>query len=131
MKQNIIHFLSICTIFLLFNENSIDAQVTIGSLADPARGALLDLNGGGTTAGAGSIKGALILSNVALSDTTKIPDLPGAFHGVPNEKRDVNPELAGTLIFNTTENHAEGLIPGIYVWTGRKWECLSGELPKD
>jgi uncharacterized protein (TIGR02145 family) len=99
-------------------------QVSIGSLNPPAAGSLLDLNSGGNP---DAVRGGLVLSNVALRDTLEIPDVPGPFHLV--NQRQNNPELAGMLVYNTTADPCEGLMPGAYVWDGTEWIQLSGEEP--
>jgi len=100
---------------ILLAEN-LHSQVNIGALVPPANGAILDLNSAQDTS---AVRGGLILSNVALKDTLTIPDLPGPFAKVtPRTKND---ELAGTLVFNTTDDPCEGLIPGVYLWDGKRW----------
>jgi uncharacterized protein (TIGR02145 family) len=110
--------------FLMVTWQHAHCQTTIGSLAPPAGGTILDLNGEGS---ADPVRGGLVLSNVALSDTALIPSLPGPFHAVVD--RASNPALAGMLVYNTTADPCEGLMPGVYCWNGYSWQQISGEEP--
>jgi hypothetical protein len=89
------------------------AQVRIGGLTAARTGLLLDLNS--------DVKGSLLLSNVAITDLTKIPtDFPRIRAGVNDTH---NHDFIGAMVFNTNEL----LLPdgaGIYVWNGDKWDCL-------
>jgi uncharacterized protein (TIGR02145 family) len=94
------------------------AQVTIGELAEPAKGALLDLNK--------TVKGGLTLSNVAL---TNLYTIPATFPGMSSPPADVNTKFTGAMVYHTGEN---GMATGIYVWNGTNWtpigeNCLPSE----
>jgi uncharacterized protein (TIGR02145 family) len=86
---------------------SLHAQVTVGGLTDPAAGAILDLNS--------TAKGGLLLSNVALTDLTKIPG-NYAFAGIATEQDD-NTELTGAMVYNTDATTGVG----VYLWNGTNW----------
>ncbi|MDR1762920.1 MAG: hypothetical protein LBR64_03030 [Dysgonamonadaceae bacterium] len=98
------------------------AQVNIGARVQPANGAILDLNSNQT---AEAVRGGLVLSNVALRDTASIPDTPGPFGQVKDRKN--NSELAGTLVYNTTDSPCDGLVPGVYIWDGSRWRKAGNE----
>jgi hypothetical protein len=96
---------------------SLHAQVSIGGLADPVAGALLDLNK--------TVKDGLVLSNVSLSDLSKIPAT--GFAGITAEQED-NSALLGMMVYNT--NPTTGV--GVYIWNGTNWmpageNCLPAE----
>jgi uncharacterized protein (TIGR02145 family) len=82
------------------------AQVTIGGLTEPKKGAILDLNS--------DVKGGLLLSNVALPDLYTIP---AAFPGMDPPPADVNDKFKGALVYNT--NSQWGI--GVYLWNGVNW----------
>ncbi|MDR2087128.1 MAG: hypothetical protein LBP72_08125 [Dysgonamonadaceae bacterium] len=91
---------------------NLHAQVTIGELATPATGALLDLNK--------ATKGGLLLSNVPIEDLSKIPaTLPNSFPGiVAGTNDDTNTAFTGAMVYHIGGNN----IPvGIYVWNGTNW----------
>jgi hypothetical protein len=81
------------------------AQVTIGGDVAPKTGAFLDLNA--------TAKGALLLSNV---DLTNLGQIPAGFVGITSAQ-DTNSELAGAIVYNT--NTTTGV--GIYYWDGDNW----------
>ncbi|MDR2087288.1 MAG: fibrobacter succinogenes major paralogous domain-containing protein [Dysgonamonadaceae bacterium] len=86
------------------------AQVTIGELVEPAKGALLDLNK--------TVKGGLLLSTVDLPDFHTIP---GTFPGMtptPADLDAVKTGFRGSLVYNTGLTTPPA---GIYVWNGVNW----------
>jgi hypothetical protein len=88
----------------------LQAQVTIGGLAYPTAGAILDLNS--------NAKGGLVLSNVAITSLDSIPEGTGYFPGVDTPAlRVFNPKLRGAIVYNTHP----ATVPGVYVWTGNRW----------
>jgi hypothetical protein len=96
----------VLSIALALNAN-LRAQVTIGELTAPAKGALLDLNK--------AVKGGLTLSNVKLDNLYTIP---ATFPGMSSPPADVNTKFTGAMVYHTGENN----IPtGIYVWNGVNW----------
>jgi uncharacterized protein (TIGR02145 family) len=94
-------------LFALALSANLRAQVTIGELVEPAKGALLDLNK--------AVKGGLLLSNVALDNLYTIPStFPG---GAPANKS----EFKGAMVYNI--NPANGI--GAYVWNGTNWTPIT------
>jgi uncharacterized protein (TIGR02145 family) len=104
MKKNIFLILLIAAI-----TTNLQAQVTIGGDYAPKDGAILDLNS--------KVKGGLLLSNVFITDLDRIPFAAGIFSGVTEANDDVNPDLAGMVVYNTNETTGKGL----YIWDGDKW----------
>jgi uncharacterized protein (TIGR02145 family) len=99
------------------------AQVSIGDLTAPATGALLDLNK--------TAKGGLLLSNVTLTDLSKIPSgVPNSFPGiVAGSNDDTNDNFKGALVYHIGTSLAPA---GIYAWNGKNWtpigeNCLGAE----
>ena len=105
-------FLTVVTALSTYNVRS---QVTIGGLADPKAGIILDLNS--------DTKGGLLLPNIDIPDLSKIPAT--GFLGI-NAEQDINLNLAGTLVYNT--NTTTG--PGVFLWCGHDWNRIgkSGAL---
>jgi hypothetical protein len=95
------------------------AQVTVGSLLEPARGALLDLKTQlpDATTNVTSTSGGLLLPRVELSD---IKD----FSLIPNLKTDLK-KYTGLLVYNLKVNETLSLEKGIYQWDGEKWRKLN------
>ncbi|MDR0866731.1 MAG: fibrobacter succinogenes major paralogous domain-containing protein [Candidatus Symbiothrix sp.] len=91
------------------------AQVTIGGASDPQAGAILDLNS--------TVKGGLILSNVAITDLSEIP--ASGFVGITSVQA-TNAALTGTIVYNTNENAEKKIKKGLYVWDGNDWQPVSG-----
>jgi uncharacterized protein (TIGR02145 family) len=101
MKKRIV-----VVLFALALSANLRAQVTIGALAEPVAGALLDLNRG--------VTGGLLLSNVALPNLSVIP--ANTFVNISTQQ-DTNQELVGMIVYNT--DATTGI--GIYVWNGDDW----------
>jgi hypothetical protein len=97
---------------VFFTCANLSAQVTIGGLEEPKTGAILDLNS--------TAKGGLLLSNVVILDTEKIPYNANAFPGITTDAdADVNPDFCGAMVYNTGQGTT---VPaGIYIWNGCKW----------
>jgi uncharacterized protein (TIGR02145 family) len=94
-------------LFALALSAGLHAQVTIGDLTAPAKGALLDLNK--------TVKGGLTLSNVKLDNLYTIP---ATFPGMSSPPADVKTKFTGAMVYHTGEN---GIAAGIYVWNGTNW----------
>jgi hypothetical protein len=93
------------------------AQVTIGSLIDPNKGALLDLKEN-TNLGTNAERG-LLLPRVGLTD---INHLYPMYKPVDTDYTDEQKAAhIGLLVYNLTDEPAKGLCPGLYVWEGKKW----------
>lgn len=113
-KKQILLLVVLCC-FLVSTLMHINAQVTIGSLQEPNRGAILDLKEEGTTTR------GLGMPRVILKDLNKltIGDNVIEDEGMAWEKH------TGLLVYNMNkciDRSGEGL----YVWKGNKWESLSG-----
>jgi uncharacterized protein (TIGR02145 family) len=90
-----------------------NAQVTIGALDHPAKGAILDLNPKSI-----SQHGGLLLPNVFITNSDSLPAaLAGSFS---DAERDYSPNLAGLVVYNSNPDLAGGL--GIFVWDGSDWK---------
>jgi hypothetical protein len=95
---------------LILSVASVNAQVTIGSTADPHAGAILDLQS--TTQG-------FKLPNVALnSDLTQFV--------LPEDETSTPENAIGMLVFNTNTD----IGVGIYVWNGTNWIRVDNEHGK-
>jgi hypothetical protein len=90
---------------------SLNAQVRIGAIAEPEKGAVLDLK---SSASAPGYVGGLLLPLVELSDLNTVPDTWAG-----SESLDVS-LLKGLLVYNTNTT----LGKGIYVWDGTKWSAI-------
>jgi hypothetical protein len=89
---------------------NLSAQVTIGGTNEPAKGAILDLNS--------TAKGGLLLSNVSITDLSKIPAGSNLFPGITaGVNDDTNTGFTGAIVYNT--NPQWGV--GTYVWNGTYW----------
>jgi uncharacterized protein (TIGR02145 family) len=106
------------TLALVLSAN-LHAQVSIGDLTAPAKGALLDLNK--------TVKGGLTLSNVKLDNLYTIPS---DFPGMSSPPADAKTKFTGAMVYHTGENN---IVAGIYVWNGTNWapvtdNCLPADL---
>jgi uncharacterized protein (TIGR02145 family) len=84
----------------------------MGGLEEPKSGAILDLNS--------TVKGGLLLSNVALGNLYTIPHtsttpFPGVTAG---NHESVKAGFAGAIVYHTGEN---GYPAGVYLWNGENW----------
>jgi uncharacterized protein (TIGR02145 family) len=97
-------------LFALALSANLHAQVSIGELAEPAKGAILDLNK--------ATKGGLALSVVDLPNFYTIPN---GFPGIASQT-DVTPAVKsgfrGAMVYNTGVTSPP---TGIYVWNGTNW----------
>ncbi|MDR2087439.1 MAG: hypothetical protein LBP72_09755 [Dysgonamonadaceae bacterium] len=117
MRTKILVLLS----FALVSSADLHAQVSIGELAEPASGALLDLNK--------AVKGGLALSNVKIEH---LYEIPVGFPGISTSgdvTAQVKQDFTGAMVYHTGEN---GIAVGIYVWNGTNWtpvtdNCLPAE----
>jgi uncharacterized protein (TIGR02145 family) len=92
---------------MIFSCASLHAQVTMGGLEEPKSGAILDLNS--------TVKGGLLLSNVALDNLYTIP---ATFPGMITPPADVKEKFKGAIVFHTGANNIPA---GVYVWNGTNW----------
>jgi uncharacterized protein (TIGR02145 family) len=67
--------------------------------------------------------GGLLLPNVNILNLGLIPD-DFVNTGSPFD-RDHAPQLAGTIVYNTHVDTANGIEKGLYVWDGDKWDLLN------
>jgi hypothetical protein len=117
---------SVCLVLMLVMASaaSVKAQVTIGSLSDPNPGALLDLkelsDEGNVTATKGFILPRVYLTNLEPKQGSGREGLPAS---IGNDENVVwnRTEHIGLMVYNV------GPCPGIYVWTGSKWQNVSGD----
>ena len=101
MKKTIL--IGVC---LLLTGVNMHSQVKIGENGEPARGALLDLNG--------TYKGGLLLPNVAITDLGVIP---AGFTERGGD--DTAADLTGMIVWSTDPVNA-----GLYMWDGDNWQSL-------
>lgn len=102
-------------IFLFLITASLHAQVTIGSANPPMAGAILDL-----TQGASTTKG-LNLPRVKLSDINKLKIGDNEILDTDNQYA----EHTGLVVYVVKSFGSSPINPpGIYVWSGSKWELL-------
>jgi hypothetical protein len=101
--------------------NSVQAQVTIGSLNPPAKGALLDLKeiedaNGGVTSNKG-----FIFSRVSLTDPNSLEPLLSATDAADVTQKTIH---RGMVVYNI--NVTANLQEGLYCWDGVKWIEMKG-----
>lgn len=101
-----------------------EAQVTIGSLAAPRAGAILDLKEDDSV-GTNSTKG-LLMPRVALE---KRNELKPTYTGTLTES--IKESHTGLILFNMSTILGEGLCPGLYVWNSEEWKRLYGRCGPD
>jgi uncharacterized protein (TIGR02145 family) len=94
------------------------AQVTIGTLAEPSEGALLDLKEYPSNQSVTSTKG-LGLPRVQLTDLTKLyPMFDGSYDPAENAAH------VGLTVYHVQGGCLALLPGGIYVWDGTKWNDI-------
>ncbi|MDR2627731.1 MAG: hypothetical protein LBC40_06830 [Dysgonamonadaceae bacterium] len=103
------------------------AQVTIGSSEQPAKGALLDIKE--QAAGAGNVTattGGVVLPRVKLKSlTTMEPFIPANDPDWTNNAQTrIKERHAGLMVYNLTTD--ANFKPGVYTWDGTRWQ--SSEL---
>ena len=134
---------SVTLMFLLFLMSltplKTQAQVTVGSLLDPARAALLELktqqdasltvaNGVVHDKNITSTTGGFLLPRVKLVDpATMEPFILTTDPEWTSATSTIKLKLAGLMVYNLSTTPS-GLIPGICVWDGSKWNTATPSL---
>jgi hypothetical protein len=115
------------------------AQVTIGSLNSPAKGALLELKNLEPSSGITSVTdegnitvdkngGGLGLPRVQLKNRNTLePFIPEADPEWASEASKIKEHHAGLTVYNLTNDSDEILRQGVYVWDGVQWSMMGGE----
>jgi len=101
-------------ILLIFNLHS-HSQVTIGSGAEPAQGALLDLKQVSDLTGGENSQKGMLMPRVNLTELTELTDISD----VNNSDSGVRLAHTGLTVYNTNPSFEGGL--GINIWDGNKW----------
>ena len=96
---------------MILGAASVNAQVKIGSVEPPEKGAILDLD-------ATAYVGGFLLPKVEIDDLGAIPltFTDASLRGAADA-----PALAGLLVWNTRAGSE-----GLYIWDGHDWKLLSG-----
>lgn len=126
MKINQLKEITVLSIFSLsLLSTHLSAQVTIGNNEDPQSGALLQLKEN-ENINDNSSRG-LGMPRVALEAIEKLdPCVPS------DDLQSGDLELhIGLIVYNTTDNPAINLCPGLHVWNGEKWIRLHGKCGID
>ena len=102
------------------------AQVTIGSLEDPEKAALLDLKSHVPDANnVTSEEGGLLLPRVALENLTTLAPF------INNATNDEKLSHTGLTVYNVKNDNTADLIPGFYYWNGEEWLKTLSEIPSN
>ena len=91
----------------------VNAQVTIGTKAEPHAGAVLDLQ-------SNNINKGLLLPNVSLNDALVFQVATGA-ENIATGK--------GMMVYNTNAGMTGGAGVGVYIWNGSEWMPVSPDIP--
>jgi hypothetical protein len=102
MRKNLFLMLTL----LLLSAVSMNAQVNIGSVNDPHKGALLDLSQNSSELG-------VLFPNVYIFNTKQFQ---------LNEDEKVNP--TGMVVYNSNASLPDGM--GLYAWNGSEWKSMGG-----
>jgi uncharacterized protein (TIGR02145 family) len=113
--NNRAYFLLLALVF--FACAGLRAQVTIGGLTDPQKGAILDLNS--------TLRGGLVLSNVALDNLYTIPytgvnPFPGITDATTHDA--AKSRFTGAMVYHIGANNISA---GVYIWNGENWTPLN------
>lgn len=93
------------------------SQVTIGNAEPPVLGSLLQLkNIDGVTDGSANSTKGITMPRVELTDPSSLQDINIGASDTPSD-------YIGLVVYNT--QLSSKLCPGLYVWTGDKWEPIS------
>jgi hypothetical protein len=109
------------TIILLISVSILKSQVTIGSINEPARAALLDMKtknpGTDNVTVEANKPGGLVLPRVKLVNISTLQPFIAPTVSDWAEQKKVH---EGMMVYNLTTNN--GFSKGIYVWNGTQWE---------
>jgi hypothetical protein len=107
MKKLLVLFTSLCFLSVY----DVNAQVKIGADSNPCQGAILDLNA--------TPKGGLLLPRVEFKSLAEIPQNFVGISGAATAEQKL--ALRGSLVWNSAENSAIGIVKGVYFWNGSQW----------
>ncbi len=130
MKNGISLKRKILSILFILSACYLQAQVTIGSGSEPAKGALLDLKENETDVDNVTTTKGLVLPRVKITDINNLypmftPDGKGGYkEGVKTEEDKTH---IGLTVYNVDRCSANGA--GLYIWNGTAWEKTTTELP--
>ena len=115
-NSKLLTLISLMTLMALMTTGNLQAQVRIGYLSDPAKGALLDLCNDG-----GGYIGGLKLPHIQITNLGVIPTGTGGISETLTAGEIL--ALKGMVVYNTTA--VTGIPAGIYYWNGRKWVLVT------
>ena len=99
---------------------SAQSQVTIGTLAQPLKGTLLDLKESNVSNGDANSQSGLMLPRVSL---TNINSLSPMLSGADLTDAALKPDYTGLIVYNVSTTPP--FVKGLYSWDGIKWNLLS------
>ena len=108
-------FVSLYIVYFVF---SMQAQVTIGSIIEPMKGALLDLKEQDEVTGSYNSDEGMILPRVLLTDVNELFPMLTALESTSVNKL----KYTGLTVYNV--NQSAPFEKGIYVWDGAKWNLV-------
>jgi hypothetical protein len=109
---------ALCALLICVTTAGVNAQVTVGSQAEPASGALLDLkNLSIVTPGAVSADKGLLFPRVNLTSRTSLYPIVTVNPTDPTIKAN----HTGLTVYNLNLVAGENLTEGLYIWDGLEW----------
>ncbi|MDR1762462.1 MAG: hypothetical protein LBR64_00700 [Dysgonamonadaceae bacterium] len=116
------HFYAIITICFLFCNLDLKGQVTVGTLEDPVKGALMQFKTIDDAASDGDANAALGIGfpRVALVQLDRLQPMYSAAEAASLDEKTQRAHK-GLVVYNITRDLDAGLTHGIYVWNGKKW----------
>ncbi|GAB6012536.1 hypothetical protein [Viscerimonas tarda] len=129
--SSLIKFKFLGSVTALFVFVCMQAQVTIGSGEQPAKGALLDIKEQAADANnVTATSGGLVVPRIKLQSlATMEPFIPANDPDwINNTQTRIKERHAGLMVYNLT---ADAIFkPGIYIWDGVRWQSSESYLPK-
>jgi hypothetical protein len=101
-----------------------NSQVTIGSLIEPAKGALLDLKEHEPDQDNATANKGLLLPRVELEHINE-------FTLITNPTTEQKANHTGLLVYNLTVDESKSLERGTYQWDGNKWKRINRISPTE
>ena len=115
-----------CTAIMAVSTSLLQAQITLGSTADPSKGALLELKEQDATGASPTSNKGMVFPRVELSDKDNLyPMFESNGSGeyqigtVVYTKADEDAKHAGMIVYNVTANAT--FAPGLHIWNGTSW----------
>jgi hypothetical protein len=121
-------FFAVITVCLLFCSQGLKGQVTVGTMENPVKGALIQFKTASDDASDGETNAALGVGfpRVALVQRSRLQPMYSAEEAAALDDKILRAHK-GLVVYNVTRDPDADLAQGLYVWNGEKWLETQGD----